>query len=331
MISRFVKDSYLNASLASTGKIKRAYRSITFSYPCTLKDKCTPISLLVNPGVYKIECWGAKGSKWMGRGKNSSIPGLGAYTSGEIVIHKTTQFYVYIGATGHFNCVRDDEYTIAGYSGGGATDLRLVATDNWYDNESLISRIMVAAGGAGAEWPNNIGGNGGELVGDSGYYGTYECKGASQTSGSDECHSFDTSDPYPGSFGIAGVPPKSQDHGGIGGGGYYGGTSYDHTYVGSGGSSFISGHKGCDAVLNSTSPIIHSGYNIHYSKLAFSNTEMIAGNKTMPLPSGSKGTWDSDEGVFKITMFNFIGSCKISYARNNYLVSAILFLVTSYN
>ena len=235
------------------------------------------------------------------------------------MIHKATQFYVYIGATGHFNCVKDDEYPISGQTGGGATDLRLVATDNWYDKESLISRIMVAAGGAGAEWSNNIGGNGGELVGDSGFYGKNECKGASQTSGSDECNTFDRSAPYPGSFGIAGVPPPSQDHGGIGGGGYYGGTSYDYSYVGSGGSSFISGHKGCDAVMNSTSPIIHSGYNIHYSKLVFTNTKMIAGNKTMPLPSGSEGKWDSDEGAFKITMFNFMRSCKVSIVRRNFV------------
>mgnify|MGYP003762511417 CR=1 FL=1 len=54
---------------------------------------------------------------------------------------------------------------------GGATDVRLVSTEEWYDNVSQISRIMVAAGGGGAEWAGFKGGNGGEIVGGSGYYG----------------------------------------------------------------------------------------------------------------------------------------------------------------
>ena len=327
MISRFVKYSYKNNALANSGNIKHTRKSITFNYPCTSRSSCTPISLIVRPGVYKFECWGAKGGLWEFKGFAPSIPGLGAYTSGEIVIHKTTQFYVYIGSTGHFNCVRDDMYEISGITGGGATDVRLVSTNNWYDNESLISRIMVAAGGAGSEWANVVGGNGGELVGGSGIYAGKECKGASQTSGSSECSSFSYSDPYPGTFGVAGIPASSSDHGGIGGGGYYGGTSYNCAYSGSGGSSFISGHKGCIAVKDSSSPIIHSDYNIHYSNLVFFNTEMIGGNKIATLPTGEKGIWNSTLGAFKITIFSFIASCKVARCRCNNLVSLLVFII----
>ena len=322
MISRFVKYSYLDSSLAKAGNIKRTRKSITFDYPCDSTAKCTPVSIILNRGVYKLECWGAKGNYWSVPDIGASIPGLGAYTSGEIVIYKTTQFFIYIVTTGYFNCYKGTSLS-NGIIGGGATDVRLVSSENWYDNESLISRIMVAAGGAGAEWANNIGGNGGELIGGSGLYGANECKGSSQTSGNGSCKSFPNSIPYPGSFGSAGVPAQSNDYGGIGGGGYYGGTSYNYSYVGSGGSSFISGHKGCDAVLNSSSTIIHSGYNIHYSNLVFFNTKMIGGNKTMPLPTGNEGIWDSSKGSFRITMFNFLGSCKYSKSRINYLFVSV--------
>jgi len=114
--------------------------------------------------------------------------------------------------------------------------------------------------------------------------------------------------------GSAGVPPKhSSDFGGLGGGDYYGGTSYNHAYAGSGGSSFISGHKDCDAVIESSNVIIHSGYIIHYSNMAFSNTVIIAGNKTMPLPTGDEDIWNSTKGAFRITLlFNVCNTCGAS-------------------
>lgn len=46
-----------------------------------------------------------------------------------------------------------------------------------------------------------------------------------------------------------------------------------------GGSSFISGHEGCDAIKEERieNNIIHTGQSIHYSGLYFTNTLMIDG------------------------------------------------------
>lgn len=48
---------------------------------------------------------------------------------------------------------------------------------------------------------------------------------------------------------------------------------------GAGGSSFVSGHSGCDAIsaTSTSSSIIHTGQAVHYSGFYFSNTVMIDG------------------------------------------------------
>lgn len=104
---------------------------------------------------YKIECWGAQGGNTNG--------GNGAYTRGNIALNKNEIIYIYVG--------QKPEGTIGGwngggngssYGGGGATDIRLV-NGNWSAIESLASRIMVAAGGAGGNTEN--GGAGGAIEG----------------------------------------------------------------------------------------------------------------------------------------------------------------------
>ena len=51
------------------------------------------------------------------------------------------------------------------------------------------------------------------------------------------------------------------------------------TGTGAGGSSFVSGHDGCDAIKEKSTEnnIIHTGQSIHYSGLYFTNTIMIDG------------------------------------------------------
>lgn len=177
-------------------------------------------------------------------------------------------------------------------TGGGATDIRLSGGD-WNDFNSLKTRIMVAAAGGGSFIdPGSYGGalsspdytnnypNGGH---------TTAAQGATQTSG------------Y--KFGIG------QDGGRAGaGGGYYGGcasvTDGNKTGLrGAGGSSFISGHIGCNAISNSStsSNIIHTNQPNHYSGYVFTNTTMIAGNATMPSPTGGTETGHTGNGYCKIT------------------------------
>ena len=186
------------------------------------------------------------------------------------VIEKQT-LYVFIGATGYYNAIKERSSSNDSPDGsGGSTDVRLNATDNWYDQKSLVSRIMVAAGGGSVEWRNSVGGNGGTIEGGQSLLALGDqidsplnsepCLGANQTT-SQECPSITipgsivdgvvyeerTHYATPGGFGYAGNP-SGNDIGGFGGNGYYGGTSYQFAFAGSGGSSFISGHQGCKAI-----------------------------------------------------------------------------------
>jgi hypothetical protein len=71
----------------------------------------------------------------------------------------------------------------------------------------------------------------------------------------------------------------------------------------SGGSGFISGHTGCNAInQNSTSTkITHTGQPNHYSGYIFTNTVMKAGDESMPSPTGGTETGHSGNGNAKIT------------------------------
>ena len=248
-------------------------------------------------GTYKIQCWGAGSSC------------QGAYTSGELHINKNNILYIYVGA----GLLGYDVYRTLTHSvvfnggggfttgspdfndntGGGATDIRLT-NGNWDDFSSLKSRIMVAAGGSGSVGPITLPGYGGALVSktaDGAYpYETWpddyaQVSGSSQTTG----YSFGTGQ----SGGRAG-----------GGGGYYGG--YAEKCAGSGGSSFISGYPGCNAISESSTStnIIHTGSPNHYSGYVFTNMEMIAGNLSMPAPSGGTETGHSGNGYARITFIS---------------------------
>ena len=323
MIKNFVK-IYLKDSLkGQINEIIQTRKSIVLNYPCSDQNDCTPYVIEVSKGAYKFESWGSKGGQWF-----NSKPGLGGYTSGTLFIPKPTTFYVYIGNPGFFNAVKDAKSHNNGVFPGGATDVRLTYSQNWWDNYTLISRIMVSAGGGGAEWSASIGGNGGGLTGGESISATSpsgtevhddHCPGATQTSGS-ECVLFGSYSSVKGEYGSAGkTEPYTgnghEDYGAFGGGGYYGGTSYQFAYAGSGGSSFISGHEGCDAVKEQTASIEHTGQPNHYSGFIFTNTEMISGNKTMPLPRllYENGT-HSEIGAFRITLLLY--HCKCTNKRS---------------
>ena len=192
MIQSFVDVTVENDTRGSVNKTLQTQDSLLLEYPCSNSTICTPYVLNLKPAVYKFECWGSKGGQ-----KYSGTPGLGAYTSGILYVTKQTTFFVYIGNVGFFNAVKDFEnitITAAPYP-GGATDIRLNSSIDWWDNFSLISRIMVSAGGGSAEFTASIGGNGGTIEGDTSIYSnskTYLCPGANQTSGS-ECSRISSS------------------------------------------------------------------------------------------------------------------------------------------
>ena len=288
-------------------------------------------------GMYKLETWGAEGGTGYSTYINTaySYGGLGAYVSGDILLEYNKKLYIFVGEKGrngttvrvNFDSTIAGGWNGGGYgvqrynynsyvhnsgSGGGSTDIRLV-NDNWNNFNSLKSRIMVAAGGGGGSGHEGIspGGIAGGLIGGSAsnYSGYWTIQtGASQSSGG-----YSNGNGNNGEFGIGANGYLGSGSAG-GGGGYYGGGA-GAWGAASGGSSFISGHNGCDAIdeLSSSSSIKHTGQSIHYSGLKFTNTIMIDGAGYdwttargsyvgQPQPNGTTSTGHSGNGYARITL-----------------------------
>ena len=269
-----------------------------------------------------MECWGAQAGPGRSNNGVNQNGGKGGYVKGHISLGNQNQLYVYVGSQGDTPKINDSgrtyEKATGGWNGGGAgdydhsddecsgggggaTDIRTV-NGNWDNFNSLKSRIMVAgAGGGGGGWAGETGGHAGGLTGvDSDWIinKNIPITHGNQTSG------------YKLGIGEDGVHVYGNQDVGGGGGGYYGGCSYHgdrisgiDDYSGGGGSSFISGHSGCNAInQNSTSTkITHTGQPNHYSGYVFTNTVMKAGNEVMPSPTGGTETGHSGNGYCKIT------------------------------
>ena len=251
-------------------------------------------------GKYQIQCWGAEARA------------SGAYTCGTINLKTSYTLFVYAGdfVDGHiarelsvpavFNggggfTVGQVDYNNS--TGGGATDIRL-AGGEWNNFNSLKSRIMVAAGAGGSITPYQNAPFGGGLsspLADGGERPSFPeyttAEGCGQT--------------YGYKFG-EGETCIKKDGAGLarsgGGGGYYGG--YANGCAGSGGSSFISGYTGCNAIsANSTeNNIIHTGQPNHYSGLVFTKAEMKSGAESHPIPYvGGTGSTYLGRGWAKMT------------------------------
>jgi len=288
---------------------------------------------------YLVECWGAQGGNM-----DKYSGGKGGYVAGIITLSSGTTLYAYVGGQAQaFNgagiSAPSEVSHHYGNSGGGATDFRLVKGSTWKEFNSLKSRIIVAAGGGGADYRNNPvdngedkttiygegdGGYGGGLTGGEGQtlnhnrrnyitYGWWELYGGTQTAGglADPSENFrltnkdESIKKYSGKFGYcAGSPTSSVESGG--GSGYYGGASGEHC-GGAGGSSFISGYPGCNAISASSTEdaIVHTGQPNHYSGYVFTNSVMKAGNETKPSPSGGTETGHTGNGYAIITQLSY--------------------------
>ena len=149
-----------------------------FTYPCDDSPDCHYIKYTISPGTYKIEVWGAQGG-------NTSIAsdngGRGGYSHGLITFCKKTTIYIFIGAKGSVNKNHQEEtkksfngggtgyyingdYIRYGAGGGGATDVRV-------NGKEFRNRIIVAGGGGGAGFRDDVitkGGYGGGIEGGKG-------------------------------------------------------------------------------------------------------------------------------------------------------------------
>ena len=288
----------LSKTISGTWEAGKTYiynltKSITYNYDYTgnVQTFTAPYT-----GTYKIECWGARGG-----GNYVDEHYNGAYTEGLINLFKGIKLYLYVGIMGtdglttHVYTADETFNGGGGYTGypdyhcatgGGATDIRLV-DGNWNDFGSLKSRIMVAAGAGGliVSGYDTAGGtlNSKDVYKDSSWDESDGIiSGSSQTSG------------Y--SFGFGQTAWRTG-----GGGGYYGGNA--GAIRSSGGSSFISGYLGCNAISESSTStnIIHTGSPNHYSGYVFSNMQMIAGNSSMPSPAVGTEIGHSGNGYARIT------------------------------
>lgn len=132
------------------------------------------------PGRYKLQCWGAQGGNVSG--SYSAQGSKGGYSEGELTLTEMTTFYIFVGGKGTDSSTSSTSGTANGgwngggasarmsnYNsgdtngmsyprpGGGATDICLVTSTMNYtsgrtnrSNVSLLSRFIVAGGGAGA-------------------------------------------------------------------------------------------------------------------------------------------------------------------------------------
>lgn len=300
-------------------------------------------------GNYRVELWGAQGGNMTGEGFTSDntsrgnltyFGGQGAYTSGIMDLSKAQKIYMYVGGQGSSNkfsecidginggyngggSIAEDQCKF-GATGGGATDIR-ITNGTWSNFDSLKSRIMVAAGGGGANFRNQgygegNGGSGGTLIGIDGSeslaVGSYHREdfttgyaiglGGQQTTGGMMKRVYLDGSIVTYKYGEFGCINANNVQSG-GGSGYYAGGSSSHGGAG-GGSSFISGYDGCDAIAeNSTEDnIIHTGQSVHYSGYKFENAVMYAGNEEMPTHDGSSTMiGNSGNGYAKISLIYY--------------------------
>ena len=236
-------------------------------------------TVVFSRGVFQVELWGSSAGKST-YGK-VNYGGLGGYTSGFISVHSTEVFYFFIGTSGTDSSLGTPGS--GGYNGGsvggldntnndcasggsgGSTDMRLI-TDDFGHDRSLLSRIMVAGGGASSGCYNlgGQGGHGGGITGSKGGQGHSSSiiggDGGSQTSGYQLLQ---------GQRGFTG-----DEAGGSGGGGYWGGFGGiagqgSGGAGGGGGSSYVSGHSDCISLDNQTQ--LPLGTSKHPSLFTFDN------------------------------------------------------------
>jgi hypothetical protein len=266
-----------------------------FGYTGTAQTFTAPVS-----GYYTLEAWGAQGGNDPVN-PNTSLGGRGGYAKGDVYLNAGSTLYVYVGEQGS-GCLNS---VWKSTGGGGATDFRL-SGGVWNDNAGLYSRIVVAGGGGGRHGTNYenalyVGNDGGGLSAPSYVANSTSITGANQTSGGASNYGASV---VPGSFGFATPNTESNScsvggwnggargsdnwaNGGAGGGWYGGCTSWPTS---SGGSGYV----------YTSSSFVPAGYTPAASYQLI-NTQLIAGNASMPDINGNLVTGNSGNGNAKIS------------------------------
>ncbi len=257
-------------------------------------------SITLPKGVYKLEVWGAQGGTY-----SSYQGGLGGYAAGVLTVENPLDLFIqvgqqppsnssnrvttnggYNGGGNGYNRDYSSTYTY-GQGGGGATDIRIGKDD-------LLARVVVAGGGGGsasvdAKTTKYGGGEtGGSPV--SGYGGTQTTGGSAGTNGTFGRGADCTTNGNNYKYGSGG-----------GGGGWYGGAAcpnYSDSDTGyrnqnGGGSGYV--YTSATAKNYPTGCLLNAA---HY----LTEAQNIAGNASMPNPSGGTMTGRVGNGYARITV-----------------------------
>ncbi|MCO5822963.1 glycine-rich protein [Clostridioides difficile] len=194
----------------------------------------TEQNVILKPGKYRITCYGACGGALH---YQSNTP-KGGRVYGTLTLRKDTKLYVYVGQSGWYEA--DSTTTVdnrTGFNGGGkgafasgsgkkyslwgggATDVRLIG-GAWDNEQSLLSRIIVAGGGGSRTNASCTSGNGGGANGDNSQYNSSVnfSSGGTQFDGGRGLENK-----YSGTFGKGGDFHDSSTFRCGGGGGWFGG------------------------------------------------------------------------------------------------------------
>nr|DAE18528.1 MAG TPA: Glycine rich protein [Myoviridae sp. ctgpD8] len=152
-------------TLVLKGKIYPVGTVFNFDYTGTVQEVTLPA------GQYKLQCWGAQGGN---SGSYSGTGSKGGYSEGQLTLTEPTTLYIFVGGKGASSgnggwnggggSTGSSSYDSGGTygksypaCGGGATDIATVTSDMAYSSKrnnrsaaSLLSRCIVAGGGAGA-------------------------------------------------------------------------------------------------------------------------------------------------------------------------------------
>lgn len=214
-------------------------------------------SVVLQPGRYKLEAWGAQG----GSHNSEYQGGYGGYTTGTIDLRTETTLYYVVGKSptsqsGGFNgggwggVFRGNICTFTSFGGGGATHIGLKPGGLETFSGDYATKLLIVAGGGGGSVGtftqcrcqfNAPGGSGGGFKGASGYSSERPDRvgsGGNQNQGGRnnyedwyECGRF-------GHGSDCGYRPMFWSGGG-GGGGFFGGGSGGDGGPGGGGSGYI--------------------------------------------------------------------------------------------
>lgn len=253
--------------LVNSDWIDKTYDTLNFNYTGNIQRYIVPFGI----DEINMEVWGAQG----GYRGSSTFGGKGGYSKGSISVNAGDTLYIVVGGSGNSGGTSggyNGGGTRASYAGGGGATHIATKSGLLPSLSSNQASVLIVAGGGGSDGAANKygmygGGTNGGSTSES--YGTGG-QGGTQIGGGNNGGSFGQ-----GGYGYSG----SSGYGGAGGGGWYGGGgvspdgSRDDDRGGGGGSGYIGG---------------------------VTNAQMIAGNATMPNPSGGTMTGREGNGYARI-------------------------------